>query len=156
GAGILLALLGCAGTFYLVNLWREEGFGDLDPFVVMRVAIPSVTAITLGLQVSFAALFLSLVKWQIRSRSASSSPGPRVASHARASNDARPHSGSMSPRRRPWLPVVLVVAAMAAGCTAAPGTRRAVLRSLGQALVVEAGLEPADIIVVSTDADGAG
>jgi hypothetical protein len=71
GAGVLLALIGCAGTFYLVNLWRERSFGDLDPFVVMRIAIPSVTAIALGLQVGFAALFLSLVKWQIRSRSAS-------------------------------------------------------------------------------------
>src|SRR4029453_16390731 len=31
GAGVLLALIGCAGTFYLVNLWRERSFGDLDP-----------------------------------------------------------------------------------------------------------------------------
>jgi hypothetical protein len=68
---VLLILTGSAGTGYLLNLWREQAFGDLDPFVVMRMAIPSVTAITLGLQVSFAALFLSLVKWQIRSLSAS-------------------------------------------------------------------------------------
>jgi glycosyltransferase involved in cell wall biosynthesis len=68
---VLLLLAGSAGTGYLLNLWRERAFGDLDPFVVMRVAIPSVTAITLGLQVGFAALFLSLVKWQIGSRSAS-------------------------------------------------------------------------------------
>jgi hypothetical protein len=68
--GVLLVLAGGVGTGYLVNLWRARDFGDLDPFLVMRVAIPSVTAITLGLQVCFAALFLSLVKWQIRSRSA--------------------------------------------------------------------------------------
>jgi glycosyltransferase involved in cell wall biosynthesis len=36
----------------------------------MRVAVPSATAIALGLEVAFAALFLSLVKWQVRSRAA--------------------------------------------------------------------------------------
>ena len=46
----------------------EQGFGDLDPVVVMGLAIPSVTAIALGLQVAFVALSLSLVKRPIRPR----------------------------------------------------------------------------------------
>jgi len=43
----------------------------LDPFSTMRIAIPSVTGIGLGLQVVFASLFLSLVKWQARARTSS-------------------------------------------------------------------------------------
>ena len=62
-------LAGLAGTGHLLGLWSGRAFGNLDPFFVMRMAIPSVTAITLGLQGAFAALFLSLLKWQIRSRS---------------------------------------------------------------------------------------
>jgi hypothetical protein len=34
----------------------------------MRIAIPSATAIALGPQVMFAALFMSLAKWQVRTR----------------------------------------------------------------------------------------
>jgi hypothetical protein len=67
-AGGALAFGGLAGVAYLVEVWRSRSFGNLDPFSTMRVAIPSAAAIALGLQVAFAALFLSLVKWQVRSR----------------------------------------------------------------------------------------
>jgi hypothetical protein len=70
GAGAALVASGLAGVVYLVGVWRARSFGDLDPFSTMRVAIPSATAIALGLQVASAALFLSLVKWQVRSRAA--------------------------------------------------------------------------------------
>jgi len=70
GAGAALVAAGLAGVVYLVGVWRARSFGDLDPFPTMRVAIPSATAIALGLQVAIAALFLSLVKWQVRSRAA--------------------------------------------------------------------------------------
>jgi hypothetical protein len=72
GTGAALVAAGLAGLVYLVGLWRARSFGDLDPFFAMRVAIPSALGITLGLQVAFAALFLSLVKWQVRSRKGSS------------------------------------------------------------------------------------
>jgi hypothetical protein len=68
GAGLLLVLAGLAGSLYALQQWREQSFGALDPFHTMRVAIPSATAITLGLQLAATALFLSLVKWQVRSR----------------------------------------------------------------------------------------
>ena len=67
-AGGLLVLTGLVLTLRAVGVWRAHAFGDLDPFEVMRVAIPAATTITLGLQVGAAALFLSLVKWQIRAR----------------------------------------------------------------------------------------
>jgi hypothetical protein len=67
-AGAALGLSGLLGVGYLVEVWRARSFGDLDPFSTMRIAIPSATAIALGLQVAFATLFLALVKWQVRSR----------------------------------------------------------------------------------------
>jgi hypothetical protein len=69
-AGAALVAGGLGGVVYLLGIWRARSFGDLDPFSAMRVAIPSAAAIALGLQVSFAALFVSLVKWQVRSRAA--------------------------------------------------------------------------------------
>ena len=68
-AGSALVLGGMGGLVYLVECWRASGFGSLDPFSAMRVAIPSATAIALGFQVGTAALFLSLVKWPFRTRS---------------------------------------------------------------------------------------
>jgi hypothetical protein len=62
-------LAGAGGTLYLIGLWRGQGYGNLDPFRVMRLAIPAATALTLGIQVAASALFLSPVKWPWRSRS---------------------------------------------------------------------------------------
>jgi glycosyltransferase involved in cell wall biosynthesis len=69
GAGLALAFAGLTGVLRVLRMWEVRSFGDLDPFSTMRIAIPSVTAIALGIQVAFASLFLSLVKWQVRSRS---------------------------------------------------------------------------------------
>jgi hypothetical protein len=68
GLGGLLVLAGLAGSLWALELWHRRAFGALDPFQTMRIAIPSATAITLGLQVASAALFVSLVKWPVRSR----------------------------------------------------------------------------------------
>lgn len=68
GAGLLLVAAGLAGVVSLLRIWQVDGFGNLDPFMAMRIAIPSSVAITLGFQVAFAALFLSLVDWQARAR----------------------------------------------------------------------------------------
>jgi glycosyltransferase involved in cell wall biosynthesis len=67
---IALIAAGLGGVVWLLRIWQVEGFGNLDPFKTMRLAIPSAIAITLGFQVAFAALFLSLVDWQARARAA--------------------------------------------------------------------------------------
>lgn len=67
-AGLLVMLLGLSGIVWLLNIWSRQSFGDLDPFQTMRIAIPSATAIALGFQVIFASLFVSLAKWQARTR----------------------------------------------------------------------------------------
>jgi hypothetical protein len=66
--GATLIAAGLAGVAWLLRFWQAHEFGDLDPFHAMRIAIPSAIAITLGFQVAFAALFLSLVDWQARTR----------------------------------------------------------------------------------------
>ena len=65
---IALIAAGLGGVVWLLRIWEAEDFGNLDPFKTMRLAIPSAIAITLGFQVAFAALFLSLVDWQARAR----------------------------------------------------------------------------------------
>ena len=52
--GVVLAGLAVGG-------WRAEHFGDLDPFSTMRLVIPSVLALMLGVQTVFAGFFLGLL-----------------------------------------------------------------------------------------------
>ena len=66
--GLVLIAAGIGGVAWLFRDWQIGAFGNLDPFLAMRIAIPSATAVTLGLQVTFAALFLSLAKWHVRAR----------------------------------------------------------------------------------------
>jgi hypothetical protein len=63
-AGIVLMAAGFAGSIYTLLVWEQSRFGALDPFQVMRIAIPSVLSLALGLQVALASLFLSLLKVQ--------------------------------------------------------------------------------------------
>jgi len=66
--GLVFITAGLGGVLWLFRVWQAGSFGDLDPFLTMRIAIPSATAITLGLEVAFAALFISLAKWHVRAR----------------------------------------------------------------------------------------
>lgn len=68
GAGGGLLAAGLAALGWLLRTWEARGFGDLDPFLTMRLAIPSATAIALGVELIFAALFLSLAKWHVRTQ----------------------------------------------------------------------------------------
>ena len=63
-AGATLMVAGGAGSFYALAVWQQHAFGQLDPFQMMRVAIPSALSLALGLQLALASLFLSLLKVQ--------------------------------------------------------------------------------------------
>jgi glycosyltransferase involved in cell wall biosynthesis len=63
-AGAILMTAGCLGSIYALVAWQRNAFGELDPLQLMRVAIPSVLSLALGLQVALASLFLSLLKVQ--------------------------------------------------------------------------------------------
>jgi hypothetical protein len=59
---------GVVSIGWLLRTWQAQGSGNLDPFVTSLIAITSATAIALGFQMVFAALFLSLAKWHVRTR----------------------------------------------------------------------------------------
>jgi hypothetical protein len=59
GCGLLLAGLG--GSLWSVHMWHQAGFGPLDYAKTMRLVIPSVLAVTLGVQVVFSSFFGSFL-----------------------------------------------------------------------------------------------
>ncbi|BAQ59678.1 dolichol-p-glucose synthetase [Geminocystis sp. NIES-3708] len=58
--GTILFILGGITSIFALFQWESVGFGSLNPILTMRLVIPSVTAIALGLQVIFASFFLSI------------------------------------------------------------------------------------------------
>jgi hypothetical protein len=49
------------GSLYALYIWNARLYGALDPAVTMRIVIPSVTALALGVQVVFSSFFLSVL-----------------------------------------------------------------------------------------------
>jgi len=72
--GLGLVGLGLAGSLYAVYTWGSGSFGDLVPSSMMRIVIPSLTALAVGLQLMFGSFFLSVLK--IPARHGRSSPPP--------------------------------------------------------------------------------
>lgn len=59
--GVILLVLGMGGSLYALYTWNARLYGALDPAVTMRIVIPSVTALALGVQVVFSSFFLSVL-----------------------------------------------------------------------------------------------
>jgi hypothetical protein len=59
--GGALFLVGVAGSVHAVRYWAAHGFGDLDARAAMRMTIPAVTAMIVGLQAVLGSFFLSLL-----------------------------------------------------------------------------------------------
>lgn len=66
GLGAALLLAGLGGSVWAVRLWEARGFGDLDPFRMLRTVIPSVLAVTLGVELVLASFFLSVLRLRRR------------------------------------------------------------------------------------------
>ena len=62
-AGLLLVVVGVAGSAWLTWDWGSAGFGALDATQTMRVAIPAVTMMILGAQVAAGSLFAGAVNF---------------------------------------------------------------------------------------------
>jgi glycosyltransferase involved in cell wall biosynthesis len=60
--GCLLLLLGIGGSIYSLRIWEATLFGSLNPATSMRIVIPSVTSLALGVQVIFSSFFLSVLR----------------------------------------------------------------------------------------------
>jgi glycosyltransferase involved in cell wall biosynthesis len=59
--GLLLVVLGLAGSIYAVVSWDQRSFGRLDPSRTLRVVIPAVTSLMLGCQILLSSFFLSIL-----------------------------------------------------------------------------------------------
>jgi hypothetical protein len=58
--GVLMAV-GVAGSIWSVSHWARDSFGALDPVQMLRIVMPSVFALTLGVQITFSSFFLSVL-----------------------------------------------------------------------------------------------
>ena len=59
--GVILILIGIAGSLLSLTIWSETAFGNLDPFKTLRLVIPSLTCLTVGLQMVLSSFFLSVL-----------------------------------------------------------------------------------------------
>jgi hypothetical protein len=64
--GVVLTLLGFAGTIAAVLGWSSTAFGPLDPSRGMRLVIPSALFLTMGIEVILVSFFLSILGLRIR------------------------------------------------------------------------------------------
>ena len=59
--GGLLLLLGVGGTLFAVSGWARGSFGALDAEHMLRIVMPSVFCLTMGVQIIFSSFFLSIL-----------------------------------------------------------------------------------------------
>jgi glycosyltransferase involved in cell wall biosynthesis len=59
--GSLLLLMGLGMSIYAVTSWRANLYGALNPSEILRLVIPAVTLIMLGLQTVLSSFFLSIL-----------------------------------------------------------------------------------------------
>ncbi len=60
--GSVLILLGLGGSVFAVSGWARESFGALDTQRTLRIVMPSVFALTMGVQITFSSFFLSILR----------------------------------------------------------------------------------------------
>jgi glycosyltransferase involved in cell wall biosynthesis len=59
--GSLLGLVGLGGSVFAFIFWGRTSFGTLLPSSMMRIVIPSLTLLAVGIQIIFASFFLSVL-----------------------------------------------------------------------------------------------
>jgi hypothetical protein len=60
-AGFGLTAAGVVATILAVGSWGGTGFAELDPQRSLRLVIPAVLALTLGVEIVFSSFFLSVL-----------------------------------------------------------------------------------------------
>jgi hypothetical protein len=60
-AGGALMAVGIVGSILAVTVWSRQGFGALDASRMLRIVMPSVFSLTLGVQVVCSSFFLSIL-----------------------------------------------------------------------------------------------
>ena len=62
--GIGLVLLGLSGAIYAIIEWGNASFGALVPSRMMRITIPAVTTLAIGMQMLFGTLLLGFIHFE--------------------------------------------------------------------------------------------
>ena len=75
-AGTVLLLVGLVGSVASVLAWSREEFGALDARAMLRLVIPSLTAMMLGLQVTLFAFFAGVIGLDMRHPSSGTADTP--------------------------------------------------------------------------------
>lgn len=60
-AGAILLILGIIATIVALVLWGKNSFGALDPQYIMRLTIPALTAMAVGVQMIFGGFFIGIL-----------------------------------------------------------------------------------------------
>jgi glycosyltransferase involved in cell wall biosynthesis len=60
--GLALVAAGIAGSVHAMFVWSSAAFGPQQPQELMRIVVPSVTALTCGVQLIFGSFFLSVLR----------------------------------------------------------------------------------------------
>jgi len=61
-AGLLLVAGGLAGSLYATIHWQGTAFGPQQPQELMRIVVPSLTSLLVGMEIIFASFFLSVLQ----------------------------------------------------------------------------------------------
>jgi glycosyltransferase involved in cell wall biosynthesis len=64
--GGTLIIIGLVGSVYALSDWGMRSFGALDPVLTLRIVIPAVLSLTLGIQTILSSFFLSILgmRWK--------------------------------------------------------------------------------------------
>jgi glycosyltransferase involved in cell wall biosynthesis len=60
--GALLFLIGLVLTIVAIVYWNHHAFGALEPQKIMRITIPAVTCMVVGIQIVFSSFFIGILK----------------------------------------------------------------------------------------------
>lgn len=64
--GFIFLIVGGIGACYSFWYWAHQSFGPLLPTQMMRMLIPAITSLVIGLQLMFASFFMSVLKLNLR------------------------------------------------------------------------------------------
>ncbi|MCL2009736.1 MAG: glycosyltransferase family 2 protein [Synergistaceae bacterium] len=64
--GMILSILGMSLVGLSVFLWKRESFGELNPARFMRLTIPAMGCLVVGVQIMFAGFFLDILRIEKR------------------------------------------------------------------------------------------
>ena len=64
--GAILVFLGFAGSIYGVEIWKQAGFGALNPTQTLRTVVPAALAIAIGFQLILSSFFLSILSMKLK------------------------------------------------------------------------------------------